>query len=83
MNKFCKKPVVIKAIQWDGKHSTLCKIKDHAGDRSLRFGLNATMHIETLEGFMTAQKGDWIIKGVHGELYLCKPDIFSKTYESV
>lgn len=41
------------------------------------------LQIETLEGTMTANPGDWIIKGVNGELYPCKPDIFAKTYEPV
>jgi hypothetical protein len=41
------------------------------------------IEIHTLEGTMTASKGDWIIKGVSGEFYPCKPDIFEKTYEAV
>ena len=41
------------------------------------------MEIETLEGTMKADKGDWIIKGVKGELYPCKPDVFEMTYEKV
>lgn len=41
------------------------------------------MNIETLEGVMHAEPGDWIITGVNGERYPCKPDIFEKTYESV
>jgi len=41
------------------------------------------MHIPTLEGVMTAQENDWIIKGVQGEFYPCKPDIFEATYEAV
>lgn len=41
------------------------------------------MEIETLEGTMKADKGDWIIKGVKGELYPCKPDVFAMTYEKV
>ncbi|WP_417825335.1 hypothetical protein [Thalassospira povalilytica] len=43
----------------------------------------AQWDIETLEGTMTAQPGDWIIEGVNGEIYPCKPDIFEKTYEAV
>ncbi|EEG24790.1 hypothetical protein EIKCOROL_00563 [Eikenella corrodens ATCC 23834] len=39
--------------------------------------------INTLEGVMTASQGDWIIRGIHGELYPCKPDIFEQTYEAV
>lgn len=42
-----------------------------------------TVHINTLEGTMVAQPGDWIIKGINGELYPCKPDIFEKTYDLV
>lgn len=42
-----------------------------------------SIHIETLEGVMEARPGDWIIKGVNGELYPCKPDVFEKTYEFV
>ena len=41
------------------------------------------MEIETLEGTMKADKGDWIIRGVKGELYPCKPDVFEMTYEKV
>ena len=44
---------------------------------------NKEMEIETLEGTMKANKGDWIIKGVKGELYPCKPDVFEMTYEKV
>lgn len=41
------------------------------------------LYIETLEGTMRADRGDWIIRGVSGEIYPCKPDIFEKTYELV
>lgn len=44
---------------------------------------NVEMEIETLEGVMKADKGDWIIKGIKGELYPCKPDVFAMTYEKV
>jgi len=44
---------------------------------------NEEVYIETLEGIMKANKGDWIIKGVKGELYPCKPDVFNITYEKV
>lgn len=44
---------------------------------------DGTLTIRTLEGDMTANKGDWIIKGVQGEFYPCKPDIFAATYEPV
>lgn len=51
------------------------------GDRKCRY-VGDTIVIPTLEGDMVASKGDWIIKGVHGELYPCKPDIFAATYEA-
>ncbi|PRS47537.1 hypothetical protein [Bacillus sp. MZGC1] len=47
------------------------------------YQIDKEMDIETLEGTMKASPGDWIIKGVHGEIYPCKPDIFEKTYEKV
>ena len=52
------------------------------GDRQCRY-VGSTLVIPTLEGDMTASPGDWIIKGIEGELYPCKPDIFAATYEPV
>ena len=87
--KFKKKPVVIEALQlrWDN-WSEMC---DFAGVGSLTDGKpERTLHqnsiglsIPTLEGVMVASEGDWIIKGVKGELYPGKPDIFEMTYEPV
>jgi hypothetical protein len=80
MPKYRKKPVVIEAVQWDGTNY------DEIGDW---MGLNATCEINgafvipTLEGDHLARVGDWIIKGVAGEFYPCKPDIFERTYEKV
>lgn len=85
MAKYRKKPVVIEAVQWDGNLATveplLCKAdrecvveQDFVGDE---------LKIETLEGTMTASLYDFIILGVKGELYPCKPDIFEATYEPV
>ena len=79
MAKYRKKPVVIEAIQWTGEneaeidlfllgHFTKCDDSD-------------SIFIPTLEGVMEASLGDYIIKGVQGEFYPCKPDIFEKTYE--
>ena len=79
-----KKPVVIEAVQWRGDNVDECF--DIAAKTTLGFALNRAKHcfeIGTLEGVMTAQVGDWIIKGVKGELYPCKPDIFDATYEPV
>lgn len=91
MAKYRKKPVVIDAVNWDGKNFDEVsnftknfhghkKAYEDAEEGSLKTG---EYYIHTLEGVMTATKGDWIIKGVNGEFYPCKPDIFEKTYEKV
>lgn len=83
--KFRKKPVEIDAVQWDGTpsfkftqdlipYSDKCLIE-------LEY-TSGQLFIRTLEGRMEVSPNDWIIKGVSGELYPCKPDIFEKTYES-
>lgn len=90
--KYRKKPVVIEAIQWNGLN--LEEIKEFVGesliydiiDTAWQVGKGAphvNMKIKTLEGDMRVNKGDFIIKGVNGEFYPCKPDIFEKTYEVV
>jgi hypothetical protein len=90
--KFRKKPVVIEAVLWDGRESTLDEVfalfdgKIPSDGIHVDSGLGyvpalGTLDIPTLEGVMTAQPGDWIIKGVAGEVYPCKPDIFRATYE--
>lgn len=82
--KFRKKPVVIEAIQWNGKN--LKEIKEFVG-KSLEYAIKdgpfVVMVINTLEGAMHISEKDWIIKGVEGEFYPCKPGIFEKTYEKV
>ena len=80
---FRKKPVVIEAryvnsSDFDG----LCEIVDWCGGRAVAWD-NHLIAINTLEGTMYADNGDWIIKGVKGEFYPCKPDIFEATYEEV
>lgn len=84
MPKFKKKPVVIEAVNWDGKklESVPVWLADAFKDEKL-IRLGDTVNITTLEGTMTASPGDWIIQGVNGEIYPCKPDIFEKTYEPV
>ncbi len=76
--KFRKKPVVVDAIQWFkyGDHPMV--VPDPVGHP-----LDSYCGIKTLEGFMRVSPGDWIITGVHGEHYPCKPDIFEMTYEQV
>lgn len=71
-----------------GKYIDLCTVIDVEPEVSQVLGLiedadNPYMYIETLEGTMKASVGDYIIKGVNGEFYPCKPDIFEKTYEEV
>ena len=83
--KFRKKPVVIDAVQWTGDQAAvdaLMGLSPDAIDRIL-FCDDGSLEIPTLEGNMRADTGDWIIRGVKGELYPCKPDIFEATYDSV
>ena len=82
--KFRKKPVVVEAVQWNGNLTEMKDfIGDYMGDYVLFFNPENKIIIHTLEGEMTAQIGDWVIKGVNDEFYPCKPDIFEKTYEKV
>jgi len=84
--KFRKKPVVIDAVQFDGTPGGAVAVFEQFDvpggkflpEADLRTG---TLLIPTLEGDHTARAGDWIIRGVAGEFYPCKPDIFEKTYE--
>jgi hypothetical protein len=78
MAKFRKKPVEIEAVQFDGNFDEVERFV--GGDAEFREG---NLVIATLEGAMTASPMDWIIKGVQGEFYPCKPDIFDQTYEEV
>lgn len=81
MPKFRKKPVVIEAIQWTGEN--LDNIRDLSVYDAVVRMINGDLVIITLEGEMRASLGDWIVRGVQGELYPCKPDIFAATYEEV
>jgi hypothetical protein len=75
---FRKKPVVIEAIQFTGNFDEIEKFI--GGDAELRDG---ELVVATLEGPLRASLDDWIIKGIKGEFYPCKPDIFEATYERV
>ena len=90
--KYRKKPVVIEAVQWNGLN--LEEIKEFVGDSLIyeirdaawKVGKGAPavyMEIKTLEGNHKCSIGDYIIKGVQGEFYPCKQDIFMQTYEQV
>jgi hypothetical protein len=85
MAKYRKKPVVIEAIQFLDNAERLAELsKFIGGDIKVSYKHPIPfIEIETLEGTMRAIEGDYIIKGVNGEFYPCKPDIFEKTYELV
>lgn len=80
--KFRKKPVVIDAVLFRGGEQFDGFAADVVAGR-VRYPEDGTMLIRTLEGEMCARPGDWVIRGVKGELYPCKPDIFAATYEPV
>lgn len=77
--KYRKKPVVVDAIQWTGRNLDDC-IEFLGASFGGHFWVN-NIKVLTLEGEHTASKGDWLIRGIQGEHYPCKPDIFDKTYE--
>ena len=80
MAKYRKRPGVIEAVQWTGEN--LLEILQFSEDSFIDRD-DYTLKIETLEGVMTVSRGDYIVKGVDGEFYPCKPDIFEKTYDEV
>jgi len=91
--KYRKKPIVIEAMQWTKENDIelehwLCKessveleIDDHLYTAGVGVPFISAIKIKTLEGVMYASLGDYIIKGINGEVYPCKPNIFEKTYE--
>lgn len=91
LKQFRKRPVTIEAVRFDGSQEAAEAIVELFGDDRLtawaagRRGKNEiwTIVIDTLEGAMRAAAGDWIIKGIKGELYPCKHEIFIQTYDPV
>lgn len=93
MPMFCKKPVVIEARQATGSPESNRDIIDWTRDSKTPAFMDKRvisenteqeqLSINTLEGTHWVSPGDWVIKGVKGEFYPCKPDIFEKTYEPV
>lgn len=91
--KFRKKPVVIEAITFDElvNYGKMSDAPLHNGmPWTFTYGGHPLTHenddcylIPTLEGTMKLMRGDWLITGVNGEIYPCKPDIFEKTYEQI
>lgn len=91
--KYRKKPVTVEAVQYDNLNKEQIEkfvgttLREHTESHHYDNGLPVPpmryLFIETLEGEMTVSPGDYVIKGVNGEFYPCKPDIFEKTYEQV
>lgn len=81
MRYFKKRPVIITAIQWNGNNFD--ELEVFSSGRNITSNSDGTLTICTLEGNHIAQKGDWIIRGIQGEVYPCKPDIFNQTYDEV
>lgn len=76
-----KKPVTVQAVQWTGDN--IVEVSLFVGERAVFTGCVGSydLFINTLEGVHHANVNDYIIKGVNGEFYPCKPDIFNKTYD--
>lgn len=86
IKKFRKRPVVIEATQFTGTKQSIVEIKNWSEGAIDSYTIQpdervTDVLIRTLEGNMHVSRGDWVIKGVNGEFYPCKPDIFEKTYE--
>lgn len=87
--KYRKKPVVIEAFQYDGDFMNqngeyyVPQWAVEAHENGTLFFEGPTLKVKTLEGVMVAEVNDYIIKGIKGELYFCKPDIFEATYERI
>jgi hypothetical protein len=84
--RYRKKPIVVDAVQWLNKKITVPPGPEwflEAEESGVIQLAGTTLFIKTLEGEMRAEPGDWIIRGVKGEIYPCKPDIFAATYEEV
>lgn len=85
--KYRKKPVEIEARRLGRDYDEDCEIVRWCGGRAIGpedgYGEHAMVAIDTLEGTMAANHGDYIIRGVQGEFYPCKPDVFEQTYDPV
>lgn len=84
--RYRKKPVVIEAVQWFSDRDAAAAMDpvlwvENNGGKTWIDPADGALYIETLEGRMRVSNGDYIIKGIKGEFYPCKPDIFELTYE--
>lgn len=83
IKRFKKKPIIIEAIQYDGTEKSFNEIREWCDTIEVTAYRDKKLRIPTLEGFHDASIYDWIIKGINGEFYPYKPDIFDKTYEEI
>jgi hypothetical protein len=89
MARYRKKPIEIDAVRNTGDWAPIIAFLDSVGAARVPFGHrppitrndDGTLNIETPEGVMRADVGDWLIRGIKGEFYPCKPDVFDATYE--
>lgn len=82
IKQYKKRPIPIKAVQWEGEENLDEVLKFCEGCAEWKMTLNFLL-VHTLEGTMRADIGDYIVKGVDGEFYPCKASIFEKTYEEI
>lgn len=80
VHKYVKKPLEVEALQWSGNEEEMVEF---LGELFLVVDTNERLRINTLEGPMWANLGDYIIKGIKGEYYPCREDIFYATYDRV
>jgi hypothetical protein len=79
---FRKRPVIIHAIQFTGDNVDECMRFCNGEKKNLiTMPMSSALYVQTLEGTMQAGINDWIIRGINGEFYPCKPDIFERSYE--
>jgi len=81
IRRYRKKPITIEAIQWTGDN--MAEVTHFGEGKCAVKHIKEIVLVSTLEGDMIANKGDYIIKGIAGEFYPCKEDIFTRTYEAV
>lgn len=82
MPKYRKKPIIIEAVQWTGDNFSEIK-RFCVGAEQKKYYAQGAIQLPTIEGIMLAFPSAWIIKGIQGEFYPCKDDIFQETYERV
>ena len=83
MEQYIKKPINITAVQWDGTEESainIASLDDFKGCIDFKTGDFNGFYIDTLEGRMHVSPGDYVIRGIRGEYYPCKPDIFEESY---